>query len=72
MSEDFGAGPERGKRRGVTMRQLAASYSPRGIRDYFFLHGLARIAARRTLRTDDRLYVPREWERSDPAEEPHA
>ena len=46
------------------MSQLAASYSPRRIGDYMFLHGLARSAARQALRADSRLYVPREWERA--------
>lgn len=44
------------------MSHLAATYSPRRVGDFVFLHGLARIAARQALRADERLYVPREWE----------
>lgn len=51
------------------MRELAAGYAPRKARDHLFLHGLAVIAARRALREGDRLYVPREWEQADPAED---
>ena len=53
------------------MSHLAASYSPRGIGDFVFLHGLARIAARQALRADDRLYVPREWQHADRVKGPN-
>ena len=66
MGEDTGHRPPRRKRPAITMRQLAAVYSPKGVRDHLFLHGLAVLAARRALREGDRLYVPREWERADP------
>ena len=52
------------------MSHLAASYSPRRIADFVFLHGLARIAARQALRADDRLYVPREWDHAHRANGP--
>ncbi len=61
MTDEVGPEP---RRRRLTMRQLAASYSPRRFGDFIFLHGLARIAARQALRDDERLYVPREWERA--------
>ena len=47
------------------MGNLAASYSPRRIGDFVFLHGLARIAAHQALRREERLYVPREWEETN-------
>jgi hypothetical protein len=49
------------------MRQLAAEYRPKGVRDHLFLHGLAILAARQALRAGDSLYVPREWE-GDPSD----
>lgn len=69
MGEDTGRRPPREKRHGITMRELAAGYAPRKLRDHLFLHGLAVIAARRALREGDRLYVPREWERAHPADD---
>ena len=68
MASDHEHGSTDGKRRPVTMRDLATSYRPRRIGDLLFLHGLARIAARQALRTGDPLYVPREWQPADPAD----
>ncbi len=67
MTDEAGPQRRRLKRPKVTMSNLAASYSPRRIGDFVFLHGLARVAAHQALRADDRLYVPREWEKTDRA-----
>ena len=65
MTDEAGPLRRRPKRRRVTMSHLAASYAPRRIGDFVFLHGLARIAARQALRADDRLYVPGDWQPAD-------
>jgi hypothetical protein len=48
----------------VTMGHAARSYTPTSPADFFFLRGLALVAARHALREDEKLYVPREWEGS--------
>lgn len=52
--------------RRLTLRQIAAAYTPTRLRDMLFLHGIALSAARQAIRDDqarleEQLYVPREW-----------
>ena len=48
----------------VTMRESGRNYSPTSAADFFFLHGLALVAARHALREPEPLYVPRDWDES--------